>query len=379
MRNFLLTSLTAVVVVSYSSVCHAQAILFQDQMTDPNGWGVNRGPEIDSAATFGYDYSADGIPEAPNTKGGDTATSGVKLEANLDIFATSTFFTIYPTGQNFTGDYVLEFDMWMNYSTVDREDNGGAGTTEFGGGGIGYDGVTADIASGAQAMVTGEGGSGNDYRAFKSPPQFFIQDAEMVAGTHNATGSTNYTDFFPAGSGVPPAIQNQLPADPNTNQNRAGSPGFQWFTWRISTVGNRVRTEMVKPNGESLDIVSYDKTDTSDGSSGVSTDGNISIFYADFFDSISANPQLTFGIADNVVVSEAISGDFDFDGDVDGDDFLKWQRGSGTIYNTDDLTAWQNNYGFVAPLAALNAVPEPASIAILALGAATLITLRRRS
>jgi serralysin len=52
------------------------------------------------------------------------------------------------------------------------------------------------------------------------------------------------------------------------------------------------------------------------------------------------------------------SGDFDNDGDVDGADFLVWQRG-GTLepLSPDDLAAWQLNYGVPGPLA--TAVPEP--------------------
>ena len=138
------------------------------------------------------------------------------------------------------------------------------------------------------------------------------------------------------------------------------------------------------PNGDSIGIVVYDKTDTDpnalpDGDFGVDTDGNISIFYADFFTSITSKPELTFGIVDNVVVAEAIPGDFDFDGDVDGGDFLRWQRGSGTTYDAADLTLWENNYGFVAPLSASSAaVPEPTSVALLILGATTLVFLGRK-
>ena len=54
------------------------------------------------------------------------------------------------------------------------------------------------------------------------------------------------------------------------------------------------------------------------------------------------------------------SGDFDFDGDVDGRDFLLWQRNP----SIGDLVDWQANYG-EDPTASLSisvAVPEPTSI-----------------
>ncbi len=49
-------------------------------------------------------------------------------------------------------------------------------------------------------------------------------------------------------------------------------------------------------------------------------------------------------------------GDFDTDGDIDGSDFLSWQRGFGSPYTVDDLTDWQEDYGAGASLAAVAAV-----------------------
>ncbi|MGI9427634.1 MAG: choice-of-anchor Q domain-containing protein, partial [Bythopirellula sp.] len=67
--------------------------------------------------------------------------------------------------------------------------------------------------------------------------------------------------------------------------------------------------------------------------------------------------------------STSSSADFDSDGDIDGHDFLAWQRGEGTIaavrsdgdanldgfVNTVDLTIWQGDYGQVQALAAATA------------------------
>lgn len=291
MKRFCLMILAACVVASLADLSSAE--LFRDEMTSGAGWGMNAS-SADTAATFGYDYSADGIPEAPNSRGGDSATSGVKLEANhSDFVDAGEFFTLYPTGQNFTGNYRLRFDQWQNFDADERA-GAAVGTTEFAGGGIGYDNVTADIASGAQAISTGDGGSSNDWRAFKSPPQFFIPDADMVAGDHNGAAA-HHANFLP--SVAPPASQGQ------SATSAAGSPGFQWITWEFNVIGDEVRILIEKPNGDRLNIVNYDKTDTSDGSSGVSTDGNISLFYADFFSSISPRPDLTFGVIDNVVVN----------------------------------------------------------------------------
>ena len=73
--------------------------------------------------------------------------------------------------------------------------------------------------------------------------------------------------------------------------------------------------------------------------------------------------------ATSVVLASTYAGDFDFDGDVDGFDFLEWQRGFGDIYDSGDLEDWEANYGMVASLVAASAsVPEPTSLVLLGLG-----------
>ncbi len=65
-------------------------------------------------------------------------------------------------------------------------------------------------------------------------------------------------------------------------------------------------------------------------------------------------------------------GDFDADGDVDGSDFLMWQRDQNAVLLSD----WQANYGL--PLIAnSHAVPEP-TVAILAISTLFLAVGKQR-
>lgn len=71
-------------------------------------------------------------------------------------------------------------------------------------------------------------------------------------------------------------------------------------------------------------------------------------------------------------------GDFNGDGNVDGRDFLAWQRGeSPSSLSAEDLQDWQNNYGGGA-LAAVTAVPEPSSMILSVAGLIIAGALRRR-
>jgi len=99
-----------------------------------------------------------------------------------------------------------------------------------------------------------------------------------------------------------------------------------------------------------------------------------------------------FWALDNIKIGTAANADFDGDGDVDGKDFLAWQKGFGTgttlaqgdangdsVVNAADLTIWKAKFGLPASVAASGAVPEPAAccLAVFALGAATFVRRTR--
>jgi len=103
------------------------------------------------------------------------------------------------------------------------------------------------------------------------------------------------------------------------------------------------------------------------------------------FESVTPGYEVVYQL--NQIFVKAISlvdGDYDNDGDVDGRDFLAWQRGeSPDPFSPTDLALWQAEYngGLLSalrlPPSALNvAVPEPGAV-VLAL-AGLLVCLRRR-
>ncbi|MEQ8211691.1 MAG: PEP-CTERM sorting domain-containing protein [Lacipirellulaceae bacterium] len=265
--------------------------LFRDALESSVGWGVNS--TGDTSATFGFDYSVSNlsIPEAPNTQVGDASTTGLLAQANIVSPAAGESFIAYPIGESFSGSYQLRFDAWINFDADNFYNNGAAGTTEFIGGGLGYNDTDNNVGSGAQIIATGEGGSGSDWRAFADGA--FLSTGEMVAGTRNGF-DPYYSDFLPSVS--PPAGQAQTaPGD-----SIAGSPGFQWVTFEVNTANGKSAVFIEKPGGDRLHITTINR----DGSRPYTSDGNIGLFYADFFSSVSSAPQMQFGLFDNVVVTQ---------------------------------------------------------------------------
>lgn len=80
------------------------------------------------------------------------------------------------------------------------------------------------------------------------------------------------------------------------------------------------------------------------------------------------------------VVSSGYDADFDGDGDVDGRDFLKWQRGqSPAPLSAEDLALWKEQYGSATFLANVQVVPEPLTlISALLVGLLALSVSRSR-
>lgn len=96
---------------------------------------------------------------------------------------------------------------------------------------------------------------------------------------------------------------------------------------------------------------------------------------------LAANDQTyvdDFRYTHNTISATFDDGDFNFDGSVDGADFLHWQRGlSPDPLSSSDLSVWQTNYGSPSPGAATQSVPEPSTLWLI-LAAISLIASRRR-
>lgn len=89
--------------------------------------------------------------------------------------------------------------------------------------------------------------------------------------------------------------------------------------------------------------------------------------------------RITSGAFGPVTGSGTGPGDFDMDGDVDGADFLKWQRGElSPPLSSSDLDDWKANFGPSPSLFASVSVPEPSSLLLGVMPIVALLCTRRK-
>ena len=287
--NFLHRGLLSLGTVAAMATIGSAQLFFENFDVDPTANWTVNNGPTDGHADFHFDYSTLGIPSAPGAGG---TTRGLRMMANL----TNGIFgglSVSPTGQSFTGDYRLSAQVWMNF--LGPAPTGGNGTTQVGGLGIGTNGTTAHWpggnASAVYFMTTTDGNSSADWRAYSSAaPTSYADGSPVYFATTRNNSNPYYSDYF--AGGTPPAAQTALyPSQTGTANN--GTIAFGWHEMIVEKVGDTVTWSV-----SGLDIAQIDLTTVTLGGS------NILITYSDTnaTSSTSSNSFLTNMIVDNVKV-----------------------------------------------------------------------------
>jgi hypothetical protein len=264
-------------------------LLFSENFDSPssaNGWVVNQSDPI-SETTFAYDYGADGIPPAPNTTNGTTL--GLKFVA---LSSDTAGISVSPIGGNFTGDYRLRFDMWINYNGP--MDFGGSQSTECFDAGIGTSGDHPNWddgnGDGVWFAVTGDGGYSDDYEIWLGPNE--QGNGPMYnAGSRNNTAA--YYSVF--GGDEAPQIQQDTYVGIQTGETSHGNGGFAWHDVVIAKQGTNITWAM-----DGLQIAHLSTTLAT-----LST--NIFVGYMDDSSGAAPLPALSFGLVDNLRVESLLT------------------------------------------------------------------------
>ncbi|TWU22571.1 PEP-CTERM sorting domain-containing protein [Bythopirellula polymerisocia] len=243
-------------------------------------------------------------------------------------------------------------------------------------------------------------GSPNFYAPDPTNPAGFLSDGSGVdRRVYQEAFPTHNDPLHLSGTGVsPPAFllpNSVLPG--GVPYNQWATHELYWvdgqFTYSINDVPVlQITPDMDGLNGDDNIFSQYSSAGTAvlgfwDLFSSIALDpdgGNFVIYDNLEFEVADANDvpdQMAYLVANGFLISTGLAGDFDGDNDVDGNDFLSWQRGNspngvpGVSVSAADLAEWQGAY---APLtAAATAVPEPGSLLLL-LGMAGCGLCRRR-
>jgi hypothetical protein len=333
-------SLLALSVMAVPVVASAAPLFSEDFDTDHTAnWVYNTSingdtasrSDLGGAADFHFDYSTVGIPAAP----GGTSTIGMQLQANLPGTngGTGIFSAISASPKDLVlpSSYKLTFYAWQN--TVGAFPAGGSGSTQLTNASVGVSGATAEFAggtmTGVQFAASGDGGTNPDYRAYTALMPHTAggvltgADGVYSAGTDSSYGNNSNTYYTALNDGTsiqPPSAQAALYPS-QTGKLAAGTPAFAWRLWEIDKTGDSITWSI---DGLKIATVPASLFPATFGGD------NISFGQAD----INAGPStdanaavLQFGLIDNITVS---------------------------------------------------AVPEPASLGLVGIGAAALLGRRRR-
>ena len=270
-----------------------QATVYSDAF-DTNSaanWIVNKSSS-DTAVTFNFDYSTLGIPSAPHSTGG--TTRGVQLKANLTLGVCAAL-SISPTNQNFSGDYRLHFDGWINANGPFP--GGGASSTELLTAGIGTAGNRTEWTTNANAdgfyfSADGDGGVSSSSTTFGDYAGYSGKNWQNAgSGIYAASALDNanyyYTSAFPAGQSAPALQQSNYPQQ--TGALNSGTFGLAWHDVIVSRRGSTVNW--------SVDGILFATI-----SNATFTASNVCVGFWDPFASLTDNTNLSFGLVDNVRV-----------------------------------------------------------------------------
>ena len=324
-RRVLVSVTSLVMAAALTPALQAQQVLFADDLS--NGSNFEVFGDDDSNATFGFDYSENGIPPAPN--GSDTI--GLVMAVNIVDPAEAAEIAVVHMDDALTGQYTFTVDVWNNWHLHEIDNPTKVGTTEFTGAGVGHAGFVPG-PDGASFMYDGDGDTSRDYRLYKDAEHLLPDTDQYTIGFFEPEGLGRQDN-----NNANPVLQEAFPGfdvetvllDTDLNGNQEdGAGGFQWMTITIE-----VDTEAIGAGPETFtglatvklrsdlsgNTVEIGRIDNSIDVSPVFMDGSISLLMSDVFSSVSPSPQHSFAIFDNVKVVRGI-GLVGLACDFDGDD-----------------------------------------------------------
>ena len=280
------TRLLFITVLSLSTALthSASAQQFTPDLDNEAGWTIVG--TSDTAYEFGFDYSKFGIPSPPNGEG----TTGLWMAANITEGVDSRI-SATPDAGSFSGQYEVQFDFFLNF-------NSSGGTTEFGGGFVGFDPAAASPFSGAGLIGNTDGDSPRDYRLYKDVNEQFIESEQYDISSQDNSEDADLMAKFP-GQSTPAAQGDAAVFNPTNAIVTApdGTLGYGWHTMKIN-VDSGAGTANFLIDDFSIGTINSNVGDA------VNLEGQVALSFADIFPSVSTKPEFSFGVFDNLTVTQ---------------------------------------------------------------------------
>ena len=320
-----------------------QTVLFSDDLSTGVGWqyshfgGTNKPGASDiSEADFGFNYASLGIPEAPHSDPGDLGTSGLRLAVNLPgQWAGDQVAAVYEDAA-FLGQHTVQVDVWMNWASPS-----GVGSTEYAGVLAGFrvddaQGTFAPGQNGAGVLFDGDGdascaASRCDYMLVKNGARLDLSSGQYDESNISPFNQAGYNETDTNGTFDLQAMFPSFDIGTATGglngsgTQPAGALGFQWVTVTLAVdptaigngAGSAAGTVQVTleshQSGNSFVLGTIDNSVINNPDDGINAEerpvnleGGIGLMLTDLFSGAPSNPNLAFGLFDNVRVFDGL-------------------------------------------------------------------------
>jgi hypothetical protein len=222
-------------------------LLFQDDFnagTSADSWvsfTSNAVSPDDTSANFNFNYGSIGIPLAPHSTPG-TMPIGLQFLVNR-IGGVFQGISASPKEQHFTGDFTIQFDLWINF--IGPLPGGGTGSTQMATFGWGTSGDSIQWAGANNSVLfaaDGDGGTTTDYRVYRGGGAPLTPDTGVYAAgttTSPEVRNSNHPYYSTLVPGTVPQAQTDLFSE-QTGTAGAGSIGMAWRDVAIQKSGDSV-------------------------------------------------------------------------------------------------------------------------------------------
>ena len=162
---------------------------------------------------------------------------------------------------------------------------------------MGFNPATGNPIDGAMFMGNTDGDSTADYQLFVDGTELGIESGQYAISSKNGGEVPELQDKFPGQT--TPAAQGAAPFDP-TNAIVTAANGTLGYGWHVLKIDVNTDAGTAKFSVDDFEIGTIDTA----SNPGFDLDGTLALTFRDPFGSVSTKPEFSFGVFDNLVVTQ---------------------------------------------------------------------------